>query len=64
MYAVKVFHGYICHDGHRTRNKEAARVFQDISQAEKFAKTIGGRVKELVNTVEKSNVQESISNKS
>lgn len=54
MYAVKVFHGYIDSCGRRTRRKEDALVFRDVDQAELFAKKIGGRVKELVIVVEKS----------
>lgn len=54
MYAVKVFHGYIDSCGKRTRRKEEALLFYDSVQAELFAKKIGGRVKELVVVVEKS----------
>ncbi|MBP1045419.1 hypothetical protein I6N96_03955 [Enterococcus sp. BWM-S5] len=54
MYAVKVFHGYIDSCGRRTRKKEEALIFYDIGQAEQFAKKIGGRVKELMIVVEKS----------
>nr|WP_236674579.1 hypothetical protein [Enterococcus sp. BWR-S5] len=54
VYAVKVFHGYIDGCGRRTRKKEEALLFRDVNQAEQFAEKIGGRVKELVIVVEKS----------
>lgn len=47
MYAVKVLHGYIGKDGHRTRDKNHVRIFQTKNYAEKFADKIGGRVKVL-----------------
>ncbi|MBL1227839.1 hypothetical protein IW492_01165 [Enterococcus sp. BWB1-3] len=47
MYTVKVLHGYISTNGRRTRDKECARRFKDMRQAEMFAEKIGGRVKEL-----------------
>ncbi|MGX7131245.1 MULTISPECIES: hypothetical protein [Enterococcus] len=49
MYAVKVFHGYIAKDGHRTRDKspEKLMIFSDKRQSELFAQRIGGRVKQI-----------------
>ena len=60
MYAVKVLHGYISTEGQRTRDKRTARVFQDPHQAERFAKKIGGRVKELVIDSENEQAQEAV----
>lgn len=55
MYAVKVLHGYIAKDGHRTRDKspEKLMVFTDRKQSEQFARRIGGRIKRIESAEER-----------
>lgn len=47
MYVVKVFHGYLTEDGHRTSDKMVAKAFSTMKQAEKIATLVGGRIKKL-----------------
>ncbi|HIY57318.1 MAG TPA: hypothetical protein H9829_03825 [Candidatus Tetragenococcus pullicola] len=49
MYVVKVFHGYISKDGHRTREKAPDKllIFTNRKDSEAFADKIGGRVKKV-----------------
>ncbi|MGL9970424.1 hypothetical protein [Enterococcus sp. DIV1420a] len=45
MYAIKFFHGYLTPDG--TRIKSAALLYNNKEDAERFADSIGGRVKKI-----------------
>lgn len=49
MYAVKVFHGYIDKEGHRTRDKSLNNLllFTSRKESEAFAFKIGGLVKKM-----------------
>ncbi|GMA48383.1 hypothetical protein [Tetragenococcus muriaticus] len=49
MYVVKVFHGYINKDGHRTRDKTPTNLllFSTREESEHFADKIGGHAKKL-----------------
>ena len=49
MYDVKVLHGYIDKTGCRTREKNPDNllIFKEKKASEAFAKSIGGRVKQL-----------------
>ena len=49
MYVVKVLHGYIDKTGCRTREKNPDNllIFKEKKASEAFAKSIGGRVKQL-----------------
>ncbi len=49
MFAIKFFHGYLTPDGTRTRNKSAALLYNNKEDAQRFADSVGGRVKKLVN---------------
>lgn len=48
MYVIKFFHGYLTHNGKRTRDKSIAMTFTLKKEAEKFANQTGGRVKKIV----------------
>lgn len=47
MYAIKFFHGYLAPDGTRTRNKSAALLYNNKEDAQRFADSVGGRVKKI-----------------
>lgn len=47
MYAIKFFHGYLTPDGTRTRIKSAALLYNNKEEADRFADSVGGRVKKI-----------------